>query len=195
MSMNSNKTGYSNQPLGSNLGMPLFTSCRFILSIAGLESDHDKQNIASFARCSGFSYNAKSLVGRFGGDDFYTGGYRIRLGMEYSKITLSKGVITDDRLFNLATASQHKYTDQSGAASILKDKAIVLTAQTYSYNSQGKRVLNEVNWRFLNVAAIGYELAPFDASRGEILMENFSFFFWGVERESEITEVEDESKK
>ena len=168
--------------------IPVLTSTRFIVSIDGFESPYDKLNVAAFAQCSGFSYKSKSIIGRFGDDDFYAGGYKIRLGMEYSTITLSKGVITDDRLFNYVTAAQHRYQASGESANLMKDNSLYLTVETTTI-SGGLVYSDTVTWKFLNAVAVGYELAPFDANRSEVLMESFKFFFWGVERESNVEAI------
>ena len=148
-----------------NPGYPL-TTLRFKLSIKGVDD-----NFASFSWCSGFSYQQKSISGRFG-DGGVTGNYKMLVGYEFSKITFRRGVIEDTKLFDMALRAPH---DFQGVPSILDDSTIILTVLK---NDGAPGMI----WTFTGCSLCGYQLGEMDALRGEVLMESFTFAFKNVER-------------
>lgn len=142
------------------------TSLRFKLSIQGMDD-----NFASFSYCSGFSYQQKSIFGKFG-DSGINGGNPIPVGVEFSKITFRRGVIEDMKLFNMALKAAHGY---KGVPDILSDNNLILTVMKDD-GTPG------MIWIFKNVGLSSYQLGEMDAMRGEVLMESFTFGFLDVER-------------
>ena len=143
------------------------TAMRFKLSIKGVDD-----NFASFAYCSGFSYKQTGFFGRFG-DSGLKGGNNMLTGYQFSPITLKRGVIEDEALFQYVLRAAHEFKN---IPNILDDKTIIL------------KVLKDngdpgVIWTFKDCALSGYELGPMDASRSEILMESFTFKFYDLEKE------------
>lgn len=143
------------------------TAMRFKLSIKGVDD-----NFASFAYCSGFSYKQNGIFGRFG-DSGLAGGNSMLTGFEFSPITFRRGVIEDKDLFQYVMRAPHEFKN---IPSILDDKTIILTVLK---NNGDPGII----WTFKDCRLSGYQLGPLDASRGEILMESFTFKFFNLEKE------------
>jgi phage tail-like protein len=140
-----------------------------------VEMENSGVVVAAFSYFSGVKMEVRTVSGRAGSD---------RRGVQteipvltvYQPVTLSKGVVGDsDFLKWLHSASAGVYSGPTGIA-------MRRTLNIVALDESGKR---GVTWSLRKALPIGYELAPMDGSRSEVLTESLTFSIEGMERKME----------
>ena len=130
---------------------------------------------AAFSRFSGIKMEVETIQFRSGNDNRGVKEYT-PVFTSYAPVTLSKGVVGDNQFLDwLCAASAGVHTGPTG------DK-LRRTIDVIALRDQG---LPGVVWTLQNAMPIGYELAPMDGSRSEVLTESITFSFTGMKRTTE----------
>lgn len=133
---------------------------------------------AAFSRFSGVRMEVETIQTRDGDDRRGVKAYTPVM-TTYAPVTLSKGVVGDNEFLDwILSASAGVHTGPTG-------NDLRRTLDVITLNERGKR---GVTWTLQGAMPIGYELAPLDGSRSEVLTENITFAITGMKR---TTEAED----
>ena len=145
-----------------------FVAYRFLVKIEG-----EKDVKGAFTSFSGIKMSNQMVQARVGNEprgvkDNYPG------ITEYQHVTLSKGVIGDNEFLNwlFGSTSPDLLTGPQGNKAYRNLMIIAL-------NDKGEE---GIIWTLLNAIPAGYQLAPMDASRSEVLTEEIEFAISGVKR-------------
>ena len=145
-----------------------FVAYRFLVEIEG-----EKGVKGAFTGISGIKMSNQMVQARVGNEprgvkDNYPG------ITEYQHVTLTKGVIGDNEFLNwlFNSTSPDLVTGPQGKNAYRNLRIIALT----DTGEEG------VVWTLLNAIPAGYQLAPMDASRSEVLTEEIEFAISGVKR-------------
>lgn len=145
----------------------LMLAFRFLIRVGAGE-----QTAARFAAFSGVSMNVETVESRDGSDARGVREY-IPVMTRYEPVTLSKGVIADDGFMDwLLSVSPDLERGPTGK--ILRQDIDVV-----ALNDKGK---DAVIWTLKDAMPIGYQMAPLDAGRSEVLMESLTFAITGMRR-------------
>ncbi len=127
---------------------------------------------AAFSRFSGIKMEVETIQFRAGSDARGVKEYT-PVFTSYAPVTLSKGVVGDNAFMDwLCASSASMLTGPTG------DK-MRRTIDVIALTDQG---LPGVTWTLQEAMPIGYELAPMDGSRSEVLTESITFAFTGMQR-------------
>lgn len=145
----------------------LMLAFRFLIRVGAGE-----QSVARFAGFSGVSMNVETVESRDGSDIRGVREY-IPVMTRYEPVTLSKGVIADDGFMDwLLSVSPDLERGPTG-------KTLRQDIDVVALNDKGK---DAVIWTLKDAMPIGYQMAPLDASRSEVLMESLTFAITGMRR-------------
>ena len=131
---------------------------------------------AAFSRFSGIKMEVETIQFRAGSDARGVKEYT-PVFTSYAPVTLSKGVVGDNEFLDwLLSAGASAYTGPTGSD-------LRRTVQVIALDQKGEPA---VGWILQGAMPIGYELAPMDGSRSEVLTESITFAITGLERTTEI---------
>ncbi len=131
--------------------------------------------VAAFSQFSGIRMEVQTVQGRSGDDPRGVQSY-VPVLTSFAPVTLTKGVIGDNDFLDWMFAAA------AGVYDGPSDKSLRRTLNIVALDSQGRR---GVTWTLHNALPIGYELAPMDGSRSEVLSESLTFAIEGMERKTE----------
>ena len=127
---------------------------------------------AAFARFSGIQMEMETIQVRSGSDSRGVKEYT-PVFTSYEPVTLSKGVVGDNEFLDwILSASADVHSGPTG-------NNLLRTIDVITLNQHGDV---GVTWTLQNAMPIGYELAPLDGSRSEVLTESVTFAITGVKR-------------
>ena len=112
---------------------------------------------AAFSRFSGIQMQVETIQSRDGSDSRGVREYT-PVFTTYAPVTLSKGVVGDNEFL---------------------DWMLSASADVITLNEKGNP---GVTWTLQGAMPIGYELAPLDSSRSEVLTESLTFAITGMKR-------------
>lgn len=145
-----------------------FRAHRFVVRF-----EDDGSTVGAFTSISGIKMENQPISFRSGNDPRFV--KTLLPGLtEYQRVTLSKGVIGDDKFFDWIFNSVFP-----GFVEGPKEKSIRRNMTITAMNDLGK---NGVTWRLLDAIPVSYELGGMDASRSAVLVESLEFALIGVER-------------
>lgn len=140
---------------------------RFLIRVG-----NDKQISAAFSRFSGIRMSVETIQTRAGNDSRGVKDYT-PVFTSYEPVTLSKGVVGDNDFLDwILSASADVHSGPTG-------NNLLRTIDVITLNQHGDV---GVTWTLQNAMPIGYELAPLDGSRSEVLTESVTFAITGVKR-------------
>ena len=143
------------------------TAFRFLVRVG------DSEEIsAAFSRFSGIRMQVETIQSRDGDDNRGVKAYT-PVFTSYEPVTLSKGVVGDNEFLDwILSASADVHSGPTG-------NNLLRTIDVITLNQHGDV---GVTWTLQNAMPIGYELAPLDGSRSEVLTESVTFAITGVKR-------------
>lgn len=140
---------------------------RFLIRVG-----NDEQISAAFSRFSGIRMSVETIQSRAGDDSRGVKEYT-PVFTSYEPVTLSKGVVGDNEFLDwILSASADVHSGPTG-------NNLLRTIDVITLNQHGDV---GVTWTLQNAMPIGYELAPLDGSRSEVLTESVTFAITGVKR-------------
>lgn len=143
---------------------------RFLIRVG-----NDEQISAAFSRFSGIRMAVETIQTRAGDDSRGVKEYT-PVFTSYEPVTLSKGVVGDNEFLDwILSASADVHSGPTG-------NNLLRTIDVITLNQHGDV---GVTWTLQNAMPIGYELAPLDGSRSEVLTESVTFAITGVKRTAE----------
>lgn len=133
----------------------------------------DSQEIsAAFSQFSGVKMQVETIQSRDGDDNRGVKEYT-PVFTTFDPVTLRKGVVGDNDFLDwLLSASAGVHTGPTGVG-------LRRTIDVITLNELGKP---GVIWTLQGAMPIGYELAPLDGSRSEVLTESLTFAITGMKR-------------
>ena len=142
-------------------------SFRFLIQVDG------EQNIpAAFSGFSGVKMTVDTLQSRDGNDIRGVQEYIPTL-TRYDPVTLKKGVIGDNAFLDWLLSATADMESGPTGVNLRRDINVI------TRNDKGE---DAVIWTLKGAMPIGYELAPLDAGRSEVLMETLTFAITGLRR-------------
>lgn len=133
---------------------------------------------AAFASFSGVKMRVDTLQSRDGDDNRGVQEY-IPVLSRYEPVTLSKGVVGDNEFLDwLLSASADLAAGPTG-------NNLRRTIDVITLDARGSHL---VTWTLKDAMPIGYEMAPLDGSRSEVLMESLTFAITGMKRTAQLPE-------
>lgn len=149
-----------------------FRSFRFRVRMGGSGyMDGGATTVAAFSRCSGIRAVNRVLKMRSGVDARGVQGI-IPTIVEYSNVTLSRGVVADNSFLDWVFDCMPGY--ESGPTNPQRR-----TIDIVVLDETGKEA---ITWTLFGAYPVAYELTTLDASRDEVLMENLEFAYSGLKR-------------
>lgn len=127
---------------------------------------------AAFSQFSGIKVQVQTLANRYGDENRGVQDF-IPVMTRYEPITLSKGVIGELDFLEWIEQSTAGYNDGPGGSNLRRTLHITAVDITGA---------KRITWELKNAFPIGYELAPMDALRSEVLTESITFQITGVRR-------------
>ena len=144
-----------------------FKAFRFLVEV-----ENSGAVVAAFTQFSGVKMEVETIQARSGNDGRGVQEY-VPVFTRFAPVTLTKGVVGDndflDWLFSAAAAANCGPTGSN----------LYRTINIVALDDQGNR---GVVWSLKNALPIGYELAPMDGGRSEVLSESLTFAITGMER-------------
>ncbi len=144
-----------------------FKAFRFLVEV-----ENSGAVVAAFTQFSGVKMEVETIQARSGNDGRGVQEY-VPVFTRFAPVTLTKGVVGDndflDWLFSAAAAANSGPTGSN----------LYRTINIVALDDQGNR---GVVWSLKNALPIGYELAPMDGGRSEVLSESLTFAITGMER-------------
>ena len=144
-----------------------FKAFRFLVEV-----ENSGAVVAAFTQFSGVKMEVETIQARSGNDGRGVQEY-VPVFTRFAPVTLTKGVVGDndflDWLFSAAAAANSGPTGSN----------LYRTINIVALDDQGNR---GVVWSLKNALPIGYELAPMDGGRSEVLSESLTFAIPGMER-------------
>ena len=144
-----------------------FKAFRFLVEV-----ENSGAVVAAFTQFSGVKMEVETIQALSGNDGRGVQEY-VPVFMRFALVTLTKGVVGDndflDWLFSAAAAANSGLTGSN----------LYRTINIVAIDDQGNR---GVVWWLKNALPIGYELAPMDGGRSEVLSESLTFAITGMER-------------
>ena len=144
-----------------------YLSYKFRVRIAGSSGPASQ---AAFARCSGIRA-AMNYLPVLNGSGTAS---RIFIGASFSKVTLSKGVVSSDELMKWVFQS----IPANGSGPMKSD---VKTIEIAALDSEGKE---GIVWTLYRAIPTAYEVPSLDAEGNTVLFENLELTFYGLTREN-----------
>ena len=143
------------------------TAFRFLIRVG------DSQQIsAAFSRFSGVRMEVETIQTRDGDDNRGVKEYT-PVFTSYAPVTLSKGVVGDNEFLDwMLSACADVHTGPTGVN-------LRRTIDVITLNERGRP---GVIWTLQEAMPIGYELAPLESSRSEVLTESLTFAITGMKR-------------
>ncbi len=133
---------------------------------------------AAFSQFSGVKMEVETIQSRDGNDNRGVKEYT-PVFTNFAPVTLSKGVVGDNDFLDwLLSASAGVHTGPTGVS-------LRRTIDVITLNELGKP---GVIWTLQGAMPIGYELAPLDGSRSEVLTESLTFAITGMKRTTQPRE-------
>lgn len=130
---------------------------------------------AAFSWFSGVQMQMETIQFRGGNDSRGVKEYT-PVFTSFAPVTLSKGVVGDNEFLDwLLSACADVHTGPTG-------KDLRRTIEVVTLNELGDP---GVIWTLQNAMPIGYELAPMDGSRSEVLTESITFAITGMKRSTQ----------
>lgn len=127
---------------------------------------------AAFTSFSGVKMRVDTIQSRDGDDNRGVQEY-IPVLSRYEPVTLSKGVVGDNEFLDwLLSASADLTAGPTG-------NDLRRTIDVITLDARGSHA---VTWTLKDAMPIGYEMAPLDSSRSEVLMESLTFAITGMKR-------------
>ena len=149
-----------------------FRTFRFRVRMGGSGyMDGGADTVAAFAQCSGIRAVNRVLRMRSGVDPRGVQGI-IPTIVEYSNVTLSRGVVADNSFLDWVFDCMPGY--ESGPSNPQRR-----TIDIVVLDETGKE---SITWTLYGAYPVAYELTTLDASRDEVLMENLEFAYSGLKR-------------
>lgn len=146
---------------------------RFLILVSG-----KKEISAAFSRFSGVRMEVETIQARSGNDSRGVKEYT-PVFTSFAPVTLTKGVVGDHEFLDwMLSASAGVHTGPTG-------DDLRRTIDVITLNDRGKP---GVIWTLLGAIPIGYELAPLDGSRSEVLTESITFAITGMKRTAQPEE-------
>lgn len=130
--------------------------------------------VAAFAQFSGVKMQVDTIQVRSGNDDRGVQDYVPTL-TRFEPVTLTKGVVGDNEFLDWL------FSSAAGPNSGPRGVGMRRTLNVVALDERGNR---GVTWSLKNAMPIGYELAPMDGSRSEVLSESLTFAITGMERKT-----------
>lgn len=144
-----------------------FKAFRFLVEV-----ENSGAVVAAFTQFSGVKMEVETIQARSGNDGRGVQEY-VPVFTRFAPVTLTKGVVGDndflDWLFSAAATANSGPTGSN----------LYRTINIVALDDQGNR---GVVWSLKNALPIGYELAPMDGGRSEVLSESLTFAITGMER-------------
>ena len=144
-----------------------FKAFRFLVEV-----ENSGAVVAAFTQFSGVKMEVETIQARSGNDGRGVQEY-VPVFTRFAPVTLTKGVVGDndflDWLFSAAAPANSGPTGSN----------LYRTINIVALDDQGNR---GVVWSLKNALPIGYELAPMDGGRSEVLSESLTFAITGMER-------------
>ena len=148
-----------------------FCSFRFLVEV---EVENSGVVVAAFSQFSGVKMGVETLQVRSGNDDRGVQ-ETVPVFTRFEPVTLTKGVVRDNDFLDwLFSAAAGPNAGPSGAN-------LYRTLNIVALDDRGNR---GVTWSLKNALPIGYELAPMDGGRSEVLSESLTFAIGGMERKA-----------
>ena len=146
-----------------------FKAFRFLVEV-----ENSGAVVAAFTQFSGVKMEVETIQARSGNDSRGVQEY-VPVLTKFAPVTLTKGVVGDnDFLEWLFSAAAGVYTGPKGSD-------LYRTLNVVALDDRGNR---GVTWSLKNALPIGYELAPMDGGRSEVLSESLTFAITGMERKT-----------
>lgn len=134
--------------------------------------------VAAFTQFSGVKLQVQTLQARTGEDSRGVQEF-IPTFTSFAPVTLTKGVVRDNEFIDWLFAAA------AGINNGPSGKNLRRTLSVIALDGQGQR---GVSWSLKDALPIGYELAPMDGSRSEVLSESLTLAITGMERKKESEE-------
>lgn len=130
--------------------------------------------VAAFSSFSGVKIEVQTVKGRTG-DDSRGVKSGVIVGTSFAPVTLTRGVVGDNDFLDwLFAAAAGTHSGPSGTR-------LKRTLNVVALDERGGR---GVTWSLKGAMPIGYELAPMDGSRSDVLSESLTFSISGMERKT-----------
>ena len=144
-----------------------FQAFRFLVEV-----ENSGVVVAAFSQFSGVKMAVETIQARSGNDGRGVQEF-VPVLTRFAPVTLTKGVIGDNDFLDwLFSAAAGPDTGPRGGD----------THRTLNVVALDQRGRRGVTWSLKNALPIGYELAPMDGSRSEVLSESLTFAITGMER-------------
>lgn len=130
--------------------------------------------VAAFSQFSGVKMEVDTIQARSGDDQRGVQEY-IPVRTRFAPVTLTKGVVGDNNFLDWL------FSAAAGPECGPHGDHLRRTLNIVALNEQGKR---GVTWSLKNALPVGYELAPMDGGRSEVLSESLTFVITGMERKA-----------
>lgn len=130
--------------------------------------------VAAFSQFSGVKMQVQTLQARSGDENRGVQEY-VPVMTSFAPVTLTKGVVGDNDFLDwLFTAAASVNAGPTGGG-------LRRTLNVVALDEHGKR---GITWSLKDALPIGYELAPMDGNRSEVLSESLTFAIAGMERDT-----------
>ena len=140
-------------------------SFRFLIEAGGGIS-------AAFTSFSGVKMQVETLQSRDGDENRGVQEY-VPVFTRFDPVTLSKGVVGDNDFMDWILAAAADMESGPTGSKLRRDINVI------TLNEAGQTA---VTWTLKEAMPIGYEMAPLDSSRSEVLMESITFAITGMRR-------------
>ncbi len=140
-------------------------SFRFLIEAGGGIS-------AAFTSFSGVKMQVETIQSRDGDDNRGVQEY-VPVFTRFDPVTLSKGVVGDNDFLDWLFAAAADMEAGPTGSNLRRDINVI------TLNEAGQTA---VTWTLKEAMPIGYEMAPLDSSRSEVLMESITFAITGMRR-------------
>ena len=147
-----------------------FRAFRFLVEVEG-----SGVVVVAFSQFSGVKMEVETVEARSGNDDRGVREY-IPVLTRFAPVTLTRGVVGDNEFLDwLFAAAAGSGAGPAGGANLYR------TINVVALDDQGNR---GVTWTLRDAMPIGYELAPMDGGRSEVLSESLTFAIAGMSRQT-----------
>ncbi len=146
-----------------------FRAFRFLV-----ELENGGAVVAAFSQFSGVKMEMDTVQARSGNDNRGVQEY-VPVLTRFTPVTLKKGVVGDDDFLDWL------FSAVAGPETGPKSESLHRTINIIALDEKGRR---GVIWSLKNAIPVGYELAPMDGGRSEVLSESLTFAITGIERET-----------
>ena len=144
-----------------------FKAFRFLVEV-----ENSGAVVAAFTQFSGVKMEVETIQARSGNDGRGVQEY-VPVFTRFAPVTLTKGVVGDNDFLDWHVSAAAAANSGPTGSNLYRTINIV------ALDDQGNR---GVVWSLKNALPIGYELAPMDGGRSEVLSESLTFAITGMER-------------